>query len=117
MNFRPRHRDEPEINLLPFLDVLLAVLIFLLLSTTYSRFTELQLTLPVADVEQQRDRPKEIMVGVSADGRYSVNKQGVDDRSVASVSAALSGAASAGDESVVIISADANAPHQSVVTV
>lgn len=117
MNFRPRHRDEPEINLIAFIDVLLVVLIFLMLSTTYSKFTELQLTLPVADVEQQRDRPKEIIVGVSADGRYSVNKQGVDDRSVASVSAALSGAASAADESVVIISADANAPHQSVVTV
>ncbi|MDR3067863.1 MULTISPECIES: ExbD/TolR family protein [Comamonas] len=117
MNFRPRHRDEPEINLIAFIDVLLVVLIFLMLSTTYSKFTELQLTLPVADAEQQRDRPKEIIVGVSADGRYSVNKQGLDDRSVSSVAAALSGAATAGRDSVVIISADANSPHQSVVTV
>ena len=117
MNFRPRHRDEPEINLIVFIDVLLVVLIFLMLSTTYSKFTELQLTLPVADAEQQRDRPKEIIVGVSADGRYSVNKQGLDDRSVSSVAAALSGAATAGRDSVVIISADANSPHQSVVTV
>lgn len=117
MNFRPRHRDEPEINLIAFIDVLLVVLIFLMLSTTYSKFTELQLTLPVADADQQRDRPKEIIVGVSADGRYSVNKQGVDDRSVTSVAAALSGAATAGRDSVVIISADANSPHQSVVTV
>lgn len=117
MNFRPRHRDEPEINLIAFIDVLLVVLIFLMLSTTYSKFTELQLTLPVADTEQQRDRPKEIIVGVSADGRYSVNKQGVDDRSVSSVAAALSSAATAGNDSVVIISADANSPHQSVVTV
>ena len=53
MNFRTRHRDEPEINLIPFIDVLLVVLIFLMLSTTYSKFTELQLTLPVADAEQQ----------------------------------------------------------------
>ena len=117
MNFRPRHRDEPEINLIAFIDVLLVVLIFLMLSTTYSKFTELQLTLPVADTEQQRDRPKEIIVGDSADGRYSVNKQGVDDRSVSSVAAALSSAATAGNDSVVIISADANSPHQSVVTV
>lgn len=117
MNFRPRHRDEPEINLIAFIDVLLVVLIFLMLSTTYSKFTELQLTLPVADADQQRDRPKEIIVGVSADGRYSVNKQGVDDRSVSSVAAALSGVATAGRDSVVIISADANSPHQSVVTV
>ncbi|PIG09406.1 biopolymer transporter ExbD [Comamonas sp. 26] len=117
MNFRPRHRDEPEINLIPFIDVLLVVLIFLMLSTTYSKFTELQLTLPVADAEQQRDRPKEIIVSVASDGRYAVNKQAVNDRSVNTVAAALSGAASAGKDSVVIISADANAPHQSVVTV
>ena len=117
MNFRPRHRDEPEINLIPFIDVLLVVLIFLMLSTTYSKFTELQLTLPVADAKQQRDRPKEIIVSVASDGRYAVNKQALDDRSVSSVAAALAGAAAAGKDSVVIISADATAPHQSVVTV
>lgn len=117
MNFRPRHRDEPEINLIPFIDVLLVVLIFLMLSTTYSKFTELQLTLPVADTEQQRDRPKEIIVSVASDGRYAVNKQALDDRSVSAVASALAGAAAAGKDSVVIISADATAPHQSVVTV
>ncbi|RGE41171.1 biopolymer transporter ExbD [Comamonas testosteroni] len=117
MNFRPRHRDEPEINLIPFIDVLLVVLIFLMLSTTYSKFTELQLTLPVADAEQQRDRPKEIIVSVAADGRYAVNKQTLDDRNVQAVAAALAGAAAAGKDSVVIISADATAPHQAVVTV
>ncbi|MEX8193573.1 ExbD/TolR family protein [Comamonas guangdongensis] len=117
MNFRPRHRDEPEINLIPFIDVLLVVLIFLMLSTTYSKFTELQLTLPVADAEQQRDRPKEIIVAVAADGRYAVNKQALDERSVSAVTAALAGAAAAGKDSIVIISADATAPHQSVVTV
>lgn len=117
MNFRPRHRDEPEINLIPFIDVLLVVLIFLMLSTTYSKFTELELTLPVADAEQQRDRPKEIIVAVAADGRYAVNKQTLDDRTMDAVAAALAGAAAAGKDSVVIISADATAPHQSVVTV
>ena len=117
MNFRLRHRDDPEINLIPFIDVLLVVLIFLMLSTTYSKFTELQLTLPVADAEQQRDRPKEIIVAVAADGRYAVNKQTLDDRTMDAVAAALAGAAAAGKDSVVIISADATAPHQSVVTV
>ena len=59
MNFSPRKsRDEPEINLIPFIDVLLVILIFLMLTTTYSKFTELQLTLPVADAQQQRDTPK-----------------------------------------------------------
>jgi biopolymer transport protein ExbD len=117
MNFRPRSRDEPEINLIPFIDVLLVILIFLMLSTTYSKFTELQVRLPVADAEQQRDYPKEIIVAVSADGRYAVNTTVVDGRSVDNVAAALSAAAHAGKDSVVIISADASATHQSVITV
>ena len=115
MNFRPRRRDEPEINLIPFIDVLLVVLIFLMLSTTYSKFTELQLTLPVADVEQQRDRPREIIVAIAADGRYAINKQPVEARSVEAVARALR--AVAAKDSVLIISADATAPVQSVITV
>ena len=67
MNFRKSSRDEPEINLIPFIDVLLVVLIFLMLSTTYSKFTELQIKLPLADAEQQRDYPKEVIVAVSSD--------------------------------------------------
>ena len=117
MNFRPRPKDEPEINLIPFIDVLLVVLIFLMLSTTYSKFTELQLKLPVADADAQRDYPKEVIVGIASDGRYSVNRNAVTGRSVEAISAALSGAATAGKESVVIISADATATHQSVITV
>ena len=117
MNFRPRAKDEPEINLIPFIDVLLVILIFLMLTTTYSKFTELQLTLPVADAEQQRNHPKEVIVAVAADGRYAVNKTGVEGKSVDAVALALRSAASAGKDSVVIISADATAPHQSVVTV
>ena len=72
MNFRSRAKDEPEINLIPFIDVLLVVLIFLMLSTTYSKYTELQLKLPVADADAQRDYPKEVIVAVSSDGRYAV---------------------------------------------
>ena len=117
MNFRPRQKDEPEINLIPFIDVLLVILIFMMLTTTYSKFTELQLTLPVADAEQQRDHPKEVIVAVAADGRYAVNKAAVDGKGVDAVARALGQAAGAGRDSVVIISADATAPHQSVVTV
>ena len=123
MNFRPRKtRDEPEINLIPFIDVLLVILIFLMLTTTYSKFTELQLTLPVADAEQQRDHPKEIIVAVAADGRYAVNKAAIDagpslDALANALCAAAAQTGGAGNDSVVIISADATAPHQSVVTV
>ncbi len=117
MNFRPKMRDEPEINLIPFIDVLLVVLIFLMLSTTYSKFTELQLTLPVADADAQRDYPKELIVAVGSDGAYSVNRVPVSGRSMESIAAALGEAAKAGKDTVVIISADANAKHQAVVTV
>jgi biopolymer transport protein ExbD len=117
MQFRHGARDEPEINLIPFIDVLLVILIFLMLSTTYSKFTEMQLRLPTADVDAQRDYPKEVIVAVSADGRYSVNKNAVADRSVEAVTAALAAAATGGKDSVVIISADATSPHQAVVTV
>jgi biopolymer transport protein ExbD len=118
MNFRKRvAREEPEINLIPFIDVLLVVLIFLMLSTTYSKFTEMQLRLPVADAQAQRDYPKEVIVAVSSDGRYMVNKVAVEGRSVDAVAGALNDAARAGRDSVVIISADAATPHQSVITV
>jgi len=117
MQFRHGARDEPEINLIPFIDVLLVILIFLMLSTTYSKFTEMQLRLPTADVDAQRDYPKEVIVAVSADGRYSVNKTLLADRNVDAVAAALAAAATGGKDSVVIISADATSPHQAVVTV
>ena len=117
MNFRRRHQEEPEINLIPFIDVLLVILIFLMLSTTYSKFTELQLKLPVADADAQRDYPKELIVAVSADGAYSVNKQVVAGRSTEALSLALIENAKAGKDTVIIISADASARHQAVVTV
>ena len=117
MNFRPRAKEEPEINLIPFIDVLLVVLIFLMLTTTYSKFTEMQLKLPVADVDAQRDYPREVVVAVSADGRYMVNRQPVAGRGTEALSQSLAEAAKAGKETVVIISADATATHQSVITV
>jgi biopolymer transport protein ExbD len=117
MNFRRRRTEEPEINLIPFIDVLLVILIFLMLSTTYSKFTELRISLPVADSERSRDYPAEIAVGVAADGRYSVNGNAVAGRDLKALTTALSVAAAGQSDRVVIISADANAPHQSVITV
>ena len=117
MNFRRDARDEPEINLIPFIDVLLVVLIFLMLSTTYSKFTELQIKLPVADAEHQRDYPKEVIVSVSSDGRYVINRVAVEGRSLETLGAALVLGAKAGKDSVIIISADASATHQAVITV
>jgi len=117
MKFSRRRIDEPEINLIPFIDVLLVVLIFLMLSTTYSRFTELQVNLPTANTEKLPERPGEVIVSVSADGRYAVNRQAVDGRSVDLLAAELRAAAGGRADVMVIISADATAAHQSVVNV
>ncbi len=117
MNFRKQRLEDPEINLIPFIDVLLVVLIFLMLSTTYSKFTELQITLPVADADKARDRPHEIIVSVAADGRYTVNRKPVDGRSVELLAAELASAAGGSTEMIVIVSADATAAHQSVINV
>ena len=116
INFRKRRTEEPEIHLIPFIDVLLVILIFLMLTTTYNKFTEMELTLPSADTEQLRDRPKEVIVSIAADGRYAVGKDALQDRSVEGIASALTRHAPAGKDSIVIISADANAPHQSVVS-
>ena len=117
MKFSRRRMEEPEINLIPFIDVLLVVLIFLMLSTTYSRFTELQINLPAADAEKLRERPAEVIVAVASDGRYAVNRKAVDGRSVEMLTLELSAAAAGRPDTVVIISADALAAHQAVVNV
>ena len=117
MSFRPRPKEEPDINLIPFIDVLLVILIFLMLSTTYRKFTELQITLPAADVDAQRDYPKEVLVSVSSEGDYTVNKLAVTGRSVVDLANAMQAGAKAGKESVVAIHADAAARHQAVITV
>ena len=117
MKFRKSRAEEPEINLIPFIDVLLVVLIFLMLSTTYSKFTELQVTLPSADAEQPRERPRMIIVAVAADGRYAVNGQAVDGRSVELLTLELARAAAGQHDMPVIVSADATSAHQSVINV
>jgi biopolymer transport protein ExbD len=117
MDFRRSNREEPEINLIPFIDVLLVVLIFLMLSTTYSKFTEVQLKLPTADTDGARDYPKELIVTITSDGKFAVNKTPVEGKGVDAISAALLGAAKAGKDTVVIISADALATHQAVISV
>jgi biopolymer transport protein ExbD len=117
MKFSRRRIEEPEINLIPFIDVLLVVLIFLMLSTTYSRFTELQINLPAADAEKMRERPFEVIVAVAADGRYSVNRKAVDGRSVDLLATELMAAASGHADAMVIISADAMTAHQAVINV
>jgi len=117
MRFRSPRTEPPEINLIPFIDVLLVILIFLMLSTTYSKFTELQITLPAADADKLKDRPQEIIVSIAADGRYVINRQPVEGRTVELLAAALREAAGTRGELPLIISADAATAHQAVINV
>jgi len=117
MNFRPGERDEPEINLIPFIDILLVVLIFLVLTTTYSKFTELKVNLPVADAQAPKQNPREVIVAVGSDGRYSINRQVLEGANVEALTRALTSAAQDNRETVIVISADAAATHQSVINV
>jgi len=117
MNFQTTGRDEPEINLIPFIDILLVVLIFLMLTTTYSKFTELQVNLPTADSAALSDKPREVIVSISSDGRYAIDRQVLSETGVEALTRALAAAKPASGEVVVIISADAAATHQSVINV
>jgi biopolymer transport protein ExbD len=118
VNFQRGKEKEPlEINLVPLIDVLLVILIFLMITTTYSKYTELQINLPTADAQKQPERPAEIAVLVNAQGHYVVNKQAVAFRSVEQLADELRRAGASAREPVVVISADAAATHQAVVRV
>jgi biopolymer transport protein ExbD len=128
MDFRRgQRREDPEINLIPFIDVLLVVLIFLMVTTTYSKFTELQITLPTADAEKALEKPFEINVTVDAKGNYTVNSVPVSFHSVAALAEELKNAARTGPDGqpvanpdkspVVIVNADQFAMHQMVINV
>ena len=118
MNLRgARSREDPEINFIPLIDVLLVILIFLMVTTTYQRVAELQITLPEADAEQVKQRPKEINVGIDSQGRYVIDKTVFTFTTAAALADVLKQAAGDAKEPVVIINADANATHQSVIHV
>jgi biopolymer transport protein ExbD len=117
MRFRGRVAEEPEINLVPLIDVLLVIIIFLMLATTFAKFSELQLTLPSADGATAMERPREINVAVSSDGRYAIDRVAVPIKDVNVLAEELRKVAATRQDPVLIINADAAASHQSVVNV
>jgi len=118
MNFqRGKRHDDLEMNLVPLIDVLLVIIIFLVVSATFSRTSELQINLPTAEANATQEKPLTIEVGVDASGKYTVNNKGLAETTVAAISEALQSAANGGKEPTVIINADANTTHQSVVNV
>ena len=118
MNFQRGREKEPlEINLVPLIDVMMVILIFLMITTTYNKYTELQINLPSAQAERQPERPNEITVLVNAQGQYVVNKSAVPFRAVEQLADELRKAGAGQKEPVVVITADAAATHQSVIRV
>jgi biopolymer transport protein ExbD len=119
MNFqRGRSHDAPEINLIPLIDVLLVIIIFLMLTTTYAKNSGLEINLPTADASKQAEQPNEISVAVTATGQVLINKAPLTNTDVAAISEALRRAAgSSGKDPVIVINADAKATHQSVVDI
>ncbi|MDO8292888.1 MAG: biopolymer transporter ExbD [Gallionella sp.] len=118
MNFRRgRSREEPEINLIPMIDVLLVILIFLMVTTSYAKFSELQINLPQAGGEAVAEAAKPINVAVDASEHYAINNQGMAYTGVAALAASLKNAAGDQADPTIVINADAKAPHQSVINV
>ena len=118
MNFqRGRAHEELEINLVPLIDVLLVIIIFLIVSATFARTSELQINLPTAEASSPQDKPLIITVEVDASGRYTVNGNEVGGGDVSEIASALTKAAGSGKEPTIVINADAKSTHQSVVNV
>jgi len=118
MNFgRGRGREDPEINLIPLIDILIVVLIFLFLTTTYNRFAELQINLPEAAAEKSADRPQVLAVAVDASGRYAINGAATVYGTADNFAEKLRDADKSMKDPVVAISADAATTHQSVINV
>lgn len=121
MNFqRGKQNDEPEINLVPMIDVLLVILIFLVVTTTYSKFAELEISLPQASAEEMDkniEKPNSIDITVSAIGDYTINREPIKSSSIENLRDALQAAAKNTSDPFIIINADAKATHQSVITI
>ena len=118
MRFRTHaFREEPEINFIPLIDVLLVILIFLIITTTYTRHSELQINLPTAESSRPAEQVNQIDIAVDANGRYVINKTPHTYTTRDAFAEALKSAAGDNKDPVVTISADALASHQSVIRV
>ncbi|WP_435628326.1 ExbD/TolR family protein [Candidatus Ferrigenium straubiae] len=118
MHFRRgRNREEPEINLIPMIDVLLVILIFLMVTTSYAKFSELQINLPQAGGETVAEAARPINIAIDASEHYAINNQGLPFSGVDALAASLKNAAGDQANPTIVINADAKTPHQSVINV
>ena len=116
MNFRPRGEDDVDVNLTPLIDVVFLLLIFFMVSTTFIRESEIELTLPEASAEARNEEPETIDIAIDRNGRYFVNGKALINTQVATIRQALTDARPADGKPVIVISADAAASHQAVIS-
>jgi biopolymer transport protein ExbD len=108
-------KEELEINLIPLIDVLLVIIIFLMLTTTYSKFSGLEINLPTSDSPATQEQPNEIDVTITANGDVMVNRQALDNHDLAGLTSALQKLVpESGKTPLVVINGDAKANFQSV---
>lgn len=118
MRFRASQaKEEPEINLIALIDVLLVILIFLMVTTTYSKYAELQINLPSADADKQLERPNEIQVAITASGQMVINRQPVVFRDVNDLADQLRRFAANMKNPIVVINGDKASSLQATVSV
>ena len=118
MNFqRGKKHQDLEMNLVPLIDVLLVIIIFLVVNATFARMSELQINLPTAAANPLEQKPIIVNVGIDAAGHYAIEKTAISGGDVPSLVLALQKAVAGGKEPTIVISADAKTTHQSVVNV
>jgi biopolymer transport protein ExbD len=118
MNFqRGRTREEPEINLIPMIDVLLVILIFLMVTTSYAKYSELQINLPQAGGAASSEKIKPINISIDASARYAINSSEINYTGITGLASALKKSAAGQADPVIVINADAKTPHQAVINV
>ncbi len=117
MNFRSERRDEVNLDITPLIDVVFLLLIFFMVSTTFEHNSEINITLPTSSKEVTKAKPDAVNVGLDSQGNVYINDKALVNAQLETIKMALSDALVGMNEPPVIISADANASHQSVVRV
>lgn len=116
MKFQRHQADEINVNLTPLIDVVFLLLIFFMVSTTFTRETQLEVDLPQADNSAQVDQQRPLEVVITADGEFSVNGEGLVNSQARTLRLALTKVSGENYDQPLTISADARTPHQAVVT-
>ena len=118
MNFQKgKKNDDLEINFIPLIDVLLVIIIFLVVSTTFARFSQLKINLPIAEANIVDNNSEHINVTISKDGQYAINEKPINAKTVAELTIKLREISASKIDSPLVINADALASHQSVINV